>query len=348
MNEAIPFFCAEPAYLYLLLLVPVLPALYAIGQALRRRRIRALGEEKLLGELMPSYSSASGWFRVIVFSLALGLFAIGLSRPRTGSRYAEHEVEGSHIVIALDVSNSMLAQDYTPNRLERAKKAIRMLTAGLARDGQGRRRSDRIGLVVFAGDAYVQLPVTSDYVSAEMFLDGISTSSVAVQGTDIAKALTVASRCLMDGSEDAGKAIVLISDGESHEDDPIPVARDIRENGITVYTIGVGDTRGTPILIDGNSLRDDDGKIVTTRLDEQTLSDLAEAGGGIYLHASDRDFGLDKIVDALRELKAGEYGALVFEDYEEYYMYFYWAALLLLVLECLPGERRSKWGLFDR
>lgn len=344
MNLDIPFIFGEPRYLYLLLLVPVIPVLYAVWEGFRRRRMRALGEESLLKELMPSYSPSAGWFRVIVFSLALGVFALGLARPRTGSRYAEREMEGSQIVIALDVSNSMLAGDYKPSRLESAKRAIRMLTARLARDG----RSDRIGLVVFAGDAFVQLPVTADYASAEMFLDGISTSSVTAQGTDIAKALALSSGCLSDGSEEAGKAIVLISDGESHEADPVPIARDIHGNGIDIYTIGVGSTSGQPIEIDGKQLRDDDGSIVTTRLDEKTLMGIAEAGGGLYLHASDREFGLDRIVDALRELQTSRYSALVFEDYNEYYMYFYWAALALLVLELLPGERRSRWSLFDR
>ena len=238
----------------------------------------------------------------------------------------------------------MLAQDYSPNRLERAKYAIRQLTRGLGSAGS-QHRQDRIGLVVFAGDAYVQLPVTADYASADLFLDGISTQSVAIQGTDIAKALTLSSRCLMDGSE-AGKAIVLISDGESHEADPVPVAQSIHENGINIYTVGVGDTRGTPIIIDGTAMKDEDDKIVTTRLDEKVLSDIAAAGGGAYVHATDRDFGLDAVVSSLRDLETASYNALVFEDYEEHYVYFYWAALALLVLEMLPGERRPKRRLF--
>lgn len=344
MNIDIPFIFAEPDYLYLLLLVPVIPALYAVREGARRRRIRALGDEALMQELMPSYSSSVGWFRVIVFSLALGALVLGLARPRTGSRYAEREVEGSQIVIALDVSNSMLASDYKPSRLESAKRAIRMLTARLERDG----RSDRIGLVVFAGEPFVQLPVTADYASAEMFLDGISPASVTAQGTDIARALALSSACLSEGSEEAGKAIVLISDGESHEADPIPVAKDIHETGIDIYTIGVGSPTGQPIEIDGKQLRDEDGTIVTSRLDEKTLGEIAAAGGGVYIHASDREFGLDRIVDALRELQTARFSTRVFEDYNEYYMYFYWAALALLVLAFLPGERRSRWKFFDR
>ncbi|MDT3366423.1 MAG: VWA domain-containing protein, partial [Bacteroidota bacterium] len=285
MNET-TILWVHPEYLWLLVLVPLLPVAYAVKEGLRRRRLRRFGDEELVRELMPSWNPAIGWVKVVLFALAFGLFVVGLARPRTGSKYAEKTVNGSHIVIALDVSNSMLAQDYSPNRLERAKYAIRRLTRSL--EGNGR-RADRIGLVVFAGDAYVQLPVTSDYASAELFLDGISTNSVAIQGTDIAKALTVSSRCLMDES-DAGKAIVLISDGESHEDDPVPVAEAIHGNGIDIFTIGVGDTRGTPILIDGTAMKDEDGKIVTTRLDEKILGDIAAAGGGAYLHATDRDF----------------------------------------------------------
>ena len=343
MNES-ALLWAHPEYLWLLVLVPLLPLFYAVRASLRRRRLRRLGDEALVRELMPSYNPAVGWVRIVVFSLALGLFIIGTARPRTGSKYAERTLSGSHIVVALDVSNSMLAQDYSPSRLERAKQAIRQLTRGLGTAGS-RRRLDRIGLVVFAGDAYVQLPVTADYASAELFLDGISPQSVAIQGTDIAKALTLSSRCLMDGSE-AGKAIVLISDGESHEDDPVPVARDIHQNGVSIYTIGVGDTRGTPIIIDGTAMKDEDDKIVTTRLDEKVLSDIAAAGGGAYVHATDRDFGLDAVVSALRDLETASYNTLVFEDYEEHYVYFYWAALALLVLEMLPGERRPKKRLF--
>lgn len=341
MNET-TILWVHPEYLWLLVLVPLLPVAYAVKESLRRRRLRRFGDEELVRELMPSWNPAIGWVRVVFFALALGLFTVGLARPRTGSKYAEKTVSGSHIVIALDVSNSMLAQDYSPNRLERAKYAIRRLTRSL--EGGGR-RADRIGLVVFAGDAYVQLPVTADYASADLFLDGISTGSVAIQGTDIAKALTVASRCLMDES-DAGKAIVLISDGESHEDDPVPVAESIHANGIDIYTIGVGDTRGTPIIIDGTAMKDEDDKIVTTRLDEKVLGDIAAAGGGAYLHATDRDFGLESVVSALKELRTSTYDTLVFDDYEEHYIYFYWAALALLVLGLLPGERRPKRRLF--
>ena len=343
MNES-ALLWAHPEYLWLLVLVPLIPLAYGIRESLRRKRLRRFGDEALVRELMPSYNPAVGWVRVVVFSLALGLFIVGTARPRTGSKYAERTLSGSHIVVALDVSNSMLAQDYSPNRLERAKYAIRQLTRGLGSAGS-KHRQDRIGLVVFAGDAYVQLPVTADYASADLFLDGISTQSVAIQGTDIAKALTLSSRCLMDGSE-AGKAIVLISDGESHEADPVPVAQSIHENGINIYTVGVGDTRGTPIIIDGTAMKDEDDKIVTTRLDEKVLSDIAAAGGGAYVHATDRDFGLDAVVSSLRDLETASYNALVFEDYEEHYVYFYWAALALLVLEMLPGERRPKRRLF--
>ena len=328
---------ARPTLLLLLLLVPLIPVGHGLLELLRHRRLRRFGEQGLVKELMPSHSTSLGWVKCILLTLALGAFVVGLAQPRSGAKYAERTVSGSHIVVALDVSNSMLADDYTPNRLARAKAALRMLTRGLQGSGE---RNDRIGLVVFAGDAYVQLPVTSDYASAEMFLDGISPSSVAVQGTDIAKALTLASRCLMDGDSDAGKAIVLISDGESHEEDPVPVAQSIHENGISIFTIGVGAPEGRLLKIDGAIMHDDDGKPVMTSLDEKTLSAIAEAGGGAYIRASDRDFGLERVVTALRQLQAAQYDTLVFDDYQEYYMYFYAIALLLLVVEVLLGDRR--------
>ena len=329
---------ANPEYLPLLLLIPFFPAGYAVLRRLRRRRIRRLGDETLVGQLMPSWSGAKGWVRVILFSLAFFFFVIGLARPQIGAKLSERKTRGAEVMIVLDVSNSMLAEDYSPNRLERAKLAIGRIVDKL--------REDRIGLIVFAGTSFVQLPITTDYVSAKMFMNNISTESVPVQGTAIGEAILTAVRGFSAESEKS-RAIIVITDGENHEDDPVEAAKTAAEMGIKVYTIGVGSAEGQPIPTEGGLLRDRDGEIVVTRLDEQTLRDVAAAGGGAYVHAGNEEFGLNPILDDIRRMEAEEFRSVVFEEYDEQYMYFFGIALVLFVVEMLIGSRRSKRKLFD-
>ena len=329
---------ANAYYLWLLLLVPVIPAVYAVVRRLRLKRLRRFGEEKLVNALMPSWSGAKGWWRIVLFTLAFACFIIGISRPLMGAKLAERETKGAEIMVCLDVSNSMLAQDYSPDRLSRAKLAISRITEKL--DG------DRIGLIIFAGTSFVQLPITADYVSAKMFLGNIDTKSMPVQGTAIGEAIMTAARSFSAQSEKS-RAIIVITDGENHEDDPVEAARTVAEEGIKVYTIGVGSAQGQPIPMDGGLLKDRDGEIVVTRLDEETLKQVARAGNGAYVHAGNEEFGLNPIVDDIRKLEDERYNSIVFEEYDEQYMYFFAAALLLFVIEMLIGERRSRRRLFD-
>ena len=233
---------AQYQYLYLLLLVPVILIGYGVLRTFRRKRVRRFGEEELVGALMPSWSGAKGWVRTVLFALAFACFAIGLARPQTGAKLAEHKSKGVEIMVALDVSNSMLSEDYSPNRLERAKLAISRLTDKL--------QDDRIGLVIFAGTPFVQLPVTTDYVSAKMFLSSITPGSVPVQGTAIGEAILLSIKSFSAQSEKS-RVIVVISDGENHEDDAVEAAKQAAEYGIRVYTIGVGSPEGQPIPVDG-------------------------------------------------------------------------------------------------
>lgn len=329
---------ANPQFFILLLLVPLIPVVYALLRRARRARMRRFGDEKLVKELMPSWSGAKGWVRVILFSLAFFFFVIGLCRPQVGAKLSERETKGAEIMICLDVSNSMLAQDYSPDRLDRAKLAISRIVDKL--DG------DRIGLIVFAGSSFVQLPITTDYVSAKMFLNSISTSSVPVQGTAIGEAIHTAARSFSAQSEKS-RAIIVITDGENHEDDPVAAAEEVAEMGVKVYTIGVGTLQGQPIPKDGELMKDKEGNIVVTRLDEDTLRKVADAGNGAYVHAGNEEFGLNPIVDDIRRMEDERYNSVVFEEYDEQFMYFLGAALLLLVLEMLIGERRSKRRLFE-
>lgn len=329
---------AAPHYLLLLLLIPF----FFLGMGLwlwgRRRRLRRFGDEALVNELIPSWSRGKLWVRTVLLSLAFFFFVIGLSRPQIGAKLKDHKIKGAEIMIVLDVSNSMLAQDYSPDRLERAKLAISRITDKL--------KDDRIGLIVFAGTSFVQLPITSDYVSAKMFLNSISTESIPIQGTAIGDAISTAVRGFSAQSEHS-RAIIVITDGENHEDDAVAAAKQAAEAGIKVYTIGVGSADGQPIPMNGELLKDKDGNIVVTRLDEETLRNVASAGGGAYVHAGNDEFGLTPIISDIRKMEDEEYNSVVFEEYNEQFMYFLGIALVFFVLEMLVGDRRARRHLFE-
>ncbi len=329
---------ANPQYFWLLLLVPLVPVLYGILRALRLKRIRAFGDESLVRSLMPSWSGAKGWVRVILWSLAFMCFVLGLARPQMGAKLKEHEAKGAEIMICLDVSNSMLARDYSPSRLDRAKLAISRVVDRL--------QGDRIGLIIFAGSSFVQLPITTDYVSAKMFLGNIDTGSVPVQGTAIGDAILTAAKSFSAQSEKS-RAIIIITDGENHEDDAVEAARQAASLGIKVYTIGVGSLRGEPIPMNGELLKDSQGNIVVTRLDENTLRQIASEGGGAYVHAGNEEFGLTPIIEDIKKMEEEKYNSIIFEDFDEQFMYFFAAALALLVIEMLIGQRRHKRRLFE-
>ncbi len=233
---------ANAQYLFLVFLIPLFFVIQVVVLKLRARRIRKFGDEELVKALMPSYSKAKAWVRITLFSIGFFFFVIGLARPQIGAKLKEHETKGAEIMIVLDVSNSMLAEDYSPNRLERAKLAISRLVDKL--------REDRIGLIVFAGNSFVQLPITTDYVSAKMFLNSISTESVPVQGTAMGEAINTAVRSFSAQSEKS-RAVIIITDGENHEDDPVAAAEQAAEMGIRIFTIGVGSPEGKPIPMDG-------------------------------------------------------------------------------------------------
>ena len=330
---------AQAQYLFLILLIPVFFLVQALVLKFRARRIRRFGDEKLVEQLMASYSKSRVWVRLTLFSIGFFFFAVGLSRPQIGAKLKEHETKGAEIMIVLDVSNSMLAEDYSPNRLERAKLAISRLVDKL--------RDDRIGLIVFAGNSFVQLPITTDYVSAKMFLNTISTESVPIQGTAIGEAINTALRSFSVQSEKS-RAIIVITDGENHEDDPVAAAAQAAEMGVRVFTIGVGSPEGKPVPMDGGLLKDRDGNIVVTKLDENVLQEVAKAGNGVYVRAGNSEFGLNPIIDDIRKMEDEKYSSIVFEEFDEQFMYFMGIALLFFVLEMLVGDRRSKKHLFIR
>jgi Ca-activated chloride channel family protein len=304
---------------------------------MRKRRLLAkIGDIKLISQLMPDVSRRRGWFKIILFCAAIFCIIIALSRPQTGAKVKKEETgKGCEVMILLDVSNSMLAQDFKPTRLERAKLAISHLVDRL--------KNDRIGLIVFAGDAFVQLPITSDYVSAKIFLKSISPGIVPVQGTNISKAITLAKQSFTDKSEKS-RAIIIISDGEDHEEGSTEIARDAANNGIIIHTVGIGSTKGTQIkLPDGNFLKDKNGDVVTTRLNETILKTIAQETKGIYFAATNADLGLSKIIDNIHEMEKKEITKIKYDEYREWFVYFLLLSLILIIAEMLVLERKNKW-----
>ena len=329
---------ADSQYLLLLLLIPFFIVIQFVVLRLRRNRIRRFGDEALVSQMMPSYSQTKVWVSLSLFVIGFFFFVIGLSRPQIGAALKERETKGAEIMIVLDVSNSMLAEDYSPNRLERAKLAISRLVDKL--------RDDRIGLIVFAGNSFVQLPVTTDYISAKMFLNSISTESVPIQGTAIGDAINTAIRSFSAQSEKS-RAIIVITDGENHEDDPVAAAKQAAELGIRVFAIGVGSPEGKPIPLDGELIKDKDGNIVVTRLDESVLKEVAAAGNGVYVRAGNSEFGLNPIIEQIDRLEDETYNSIVFEEWDEQFMYFLAISLVFFVVAKLIGTRRPKRNLFE-
>ena len=332
-------YLAQPLYLLLILLIPLMFIAYWLMRRWRKRRIARFGDPDLVSSLAPLVPRRKGWLKLTLLSLALLFFAIGMARPQLGAILKEKQVKGAEIMVVLDVSNSMLAEDYSPNRLERAKLAISKLVDEL--------QGDRIGLIIFAGESFVQLPVTSDYVSAKIFLNSITTESVPVQGTAMGDAIRTAIKSFTSESENS-RAIILITDGENHEDDPVSAAKDAVDMGARVFCIGVGSPEGKPIPMDGGLLKDNDGNIVVTRLDEKTLRDVASAGRGLYVRAGNTEFGLNPVIDEIRSLDAKDFQSVVFEEYDEQYMYFFAMALIFMLIEFMISDTRNRRSLFGR
>ena len=328
----------NPQYLYLMAGIIVLAVTHYLSLYSKKRRLKEYGDPDLLKQLFVGVSRWRPEVKFWLCQLALASFIIALARPQFGTRMEKQERQGIEALIVLDVSNSMMAEDVKPNRLEKAKMMISNMVENM--------KDDKVGLVVFAGQAFNQLPITSDYVSAKMFLNSISTESIPIQGTAIGDAISTAVRGFSAQSEHS-RAIIVITDGENHEDDAVAAAKQAAEAGIKVYTIGVGSADGQPIPMNGELLKDKDGNIVVTRLDEETLRKVASAGGGAYVHAGNDEFGLTPIISDIRKMEDEEYNSVVFEEYNEQFMYFLGIALVFFVLEMLVGDRRARRHLFE-
>ena len=329
---------ANSEYLWALLVIPVLTLFFVWSRIKRRQLLRKFGNEDTISLLMPFASRFRPVLKFVILMLALASVIIGIARPQFGAKLKKVKREGIELIIALDVSNSMMAEDIKPNRLDRAKLAISRLVDRL--------KDDKIGLIVFAGDAYTQLPITTDYNSAKLFLNSINTQIVPKQGTAIGAAIGLAERSFTPDSK-SNKAIIVITDGENHEDDAVAAATAAAEKGIVIHTIGMGLPQGSPIPVLRNGqteyLKDGSGNVVVTKLDEATLEKVAAAGEGIYIRANNAQVGLNTLLDEINKLQKTEMDAMIYSEYNDQFQYFFALGLFLIILEFLILERKNRY-----
>ena len=328
---------AHPYVLYFMLALPVFVLFFMLMVSKRRKALKSLGDWTLLERLMPEYSSTRSTLKFILLMIAWVFLVMALAGPQIGSKLEKIKRKGIDVVFALDVSNSMMAQDITPSRLERSKQAISRLLDKMD--------NDRVGLVIFAGKAYVQMPVTSDYAAAKLFLSGVNPGMVPTQGTAIGQAIDRSASCFAEGKQ--SRAIIVITDGENHEDDAVDAARRAAAQGIKVFTVGMGLPDGAPIPLYNGALQigyktDEQGQTVITKLDDKMLSEIAVAGNGMYVRASNSQSGVKEVFDKLNSLEKTEYDSRFFSDYEERFQYMLIAALIVLLAELFLVERKSR------
>lgn len=324
----------SPIYLYLLVLIPLLALIRYLSYRNQKKRLRKFGEPSLLKALMPDVSRFRPSVKFWILQGALALLIVMLARPQMGTKINHEKRVGIETIIAMDISNSMRAEDIVPSRLDRSKMMVENLVDHFT--------NDKIGLIVFAGDAFVQLPITSDYVSAKMFLSSIDPSMMASQGTDIARAIEMASHSFTQ-EEGIGKAIVVITDGEDHEGGAVEAAEAAKKNGMRVYVLGVGSTQGAPIPVPGtgNYMQDNTGNTVMSALNEDMCKQVAQAGGGAYIHVENNSAAQEQLDNELDKLAKKETSTAVYSEFDEQFQAFGVLALLLLILEICIFDRRN-------
>lgn len=323
----------SPIYLYLLVAVPLLALLRLLSWRLRKRNLRAFGDPQLLAALMPDVSRYRPAVKFWLLVAAYVLLVLMLARPQMGSKISREKRNGIEAIICMDISNSMLAQDVVPSRLDKSKLLVENLIDNFT--------NDKIGLIVFAGDAFVQLPITSDYVSAKMFLQNIDPSLISVQGTDLARAVDMATKSFTK-QPGVGRAIIVITDGEDHEGGAIEAAKEARKRGMNVFILGVGDPKGAPIpLGDGNYLTNAQGETVMSALNTRMCQEVAAAGSGTYIHVDNTSDAQEKLNDALARLQRGESESVIYSEYDEQFQAFGILALLLLIAEICVLECKN-------
>lgn len=326
---------AHPDFLYLLFVLPILAAFYFYAIIQKRKAVRKYGNRELLSILMPDVSEVRQHFKFWLTFTAVTVMIFVIAGPQFGSKLETVKRQGVEIMVCLDVSNSMLAEDVSPNRLEKAKQMLSKLTDSFS--------NDKVGMIVFAGDAFTQLPITSDYISAKMFLSSITPSMVSTQGTAIGAALNLAARSFTP-NESSDKAIIVITDGENHEDDAAGAAKAAAEKGIHVNIVGIGDPKGSPISLDGsnNFMKDNDGNVVITKLNEQMCQEIAAAGNGMYVRADNTNSALKALQKEIEKMTKTEIDSKVYSEYDEQFQSLAWIVLIILIAEVLILDRKNR------
>ncbi|TAH24288.1 MAG: VWA domain-containing protein [Cytophagales bacterium] len=330
---------AQSDYLYALLAIPFFLLLFLIMLYQRKRLLRKIADISLLKNIMPDTSKSSYWIKFILISLGFASLVIALANPQIGTKLEEVKREGVDIMIAIDVSNSMKSEDIRPSRIERSKQAVSRLIDKL--------QNDRIGIIVFAGTAFVQLPITNDFAAAKLFLSTIEPDMVGTQGTAIGAAIELASKSF-DKKDKKYKTLMIITDGENHEDDALGEAEKAAEQGIIVHTIGMGSIEGGPIPIYRNNqaagfLKDKDGNTVITKLNDKMLKEVADAGKGKFVRASSAQDGIQILLDEINKMEKKNYGSKIYTDYANRFQIFLMVALFLLLLEFSISDKKNHW-----
>lgn len=324
----------EPIYLYLLIILPFLIGLYIYSNYRRKKKLRQYGDPVLMAHLMPEVSRYRPGIKFWLVFAALTMVIFMLARPQFGAKMETVKRQGIETVVALDISNSMLAEDVTPNRLDKSKKLISRLVETF--------NNDKVAMIVFAGEAFTQLPITSDYISAKMFMESISPSLISTQGTDIRGAIDLAMKSFTPNPE-VGRAIVLITDGENHEGGAVEAAKEAAKKGVRVFVLGVGSPDGSPIPVEGSNefRRDKDGNVIITRLNEQMCQEIAQAGNGIYVRVDNTNNAERVLNSEINKLAKADVESKIYTEFDEQFQVLAWLALILLSIDLFLLERKN-------
>ena len=321
--------------LWWLIAIPVFVIAYIVMTKRKERQLKAFGDPELMAQLMPDASKSRPIWKFSLLLVALVLLIVAAARPQFGQKENTVKRQGIEVMVALDISNSMLAEDVAPNRLDRAKQMLSKMIDNMV--------DDKVGLVVFAGEAFTQLPITCDYVSAKMFLNTITPNLIQTQGTAIGTALQTATTSFGSPESEAGRAIILITDGENHEDDAIAAAKKAHELGIKVFVIGIGKPEGAPIPKPGTNdyFKDRQGQVVVSKLNEEMCQQIAQAGSGVYVRCDNTNTAMRALQQELDHIATSELESTVYADYNEQYQSFALIALFLLMIEFFIMSRKN-------
>lgn len=323
----------DPIYLWLLLLIPLMLVVRMLGWRKYTKKLKKLGDPQLVRSLMPDVSRTRPTVKFVLLLCALAVLILMVARPQMGSKISHEKRNGIEAIVCLDISRSMLAEDVVPSRLSKSKMMVENLFDHFT--------NDKVGLIVFAGDAFVQLPITSDYVSAKMFLQNCDPSLIQTQGTDLGRAISLAQHSFTQ-QDHVGRAVIVITDGEDHEGSALEAAKAAHKAGINVFILGVGDPKGAPIPMgDGSYLKDNAGQTVMSALNEQMCQEVAKAGSGTYIHVDNTSDAEEELNDQLTKLQKGETSSVIYSEYDEQFQAFGIIAIILFVVEALLLEAKN-------